>query len=293
VVINAWKPRCVNPIGYVRPTRSASFRTDVNNVVTRFEGGGLGDIPLARRYISSTPVVTDNGLRFYARRLNSRHVMLAYIGGDTLMGAFPSLRKGALQIVTDRHGGACGMQLLGFVMAGMLMVLSSLLAEGGQSPYAGQEQRDIKALSGDDIEALRNGQEQGQAKTAELNQFPGPKHVLELASSLQLSEAQGAETQRIYDAMHAEAVHLGALIIDKERDLDSLFSRKAITSEQLQTLGREIARLQGGLRIVHLQAHLEMVRVLTPTQLDQYNELRGYQMDGPAMSHEGGHHGNR
>jgi Spy/CpxP family protein refolding chaperone len=185
------------------------------------------------------------------------------------------------------------MRLHGFVMAGVLMVFSPLLAQGGQSPYAGQEQLDMKALSGDDIQALLDGQGQGLAKAAELNQYPGLKHVLKLASPLQLSEEQHVETQRIYDAMHAEAVHLGALILDKERDLDSLFSRKAITSQQLQNLSREIARLQGELRIVHLQAHLEMARVLTPAQMDKYNELRGYQADGPAMPHNGGHHGNQ
>ena len=182
------------------------------------------------------------------------------------------------------------MHLLGFVIAVMLIVLSPLLAEGGQSPYAGQEQRDIKALSGDDILALLDGQGWGLAKAAELNHYPGPKHVLELASPLQLSETQRAETQRIYDAMHAEAVHLGELILDKERDLDSLFSRKAITSHQLQNVGREIARLQGELRIIHLQAHLDTARVLTPTQMNKYDELRGYQADGPTMPHNGGHH---
>jgi hypothetical protein len=185
------------------------------------------------------------------------------------------------------------MRLHGFVMAGVLMVLSPLLAQGGQLPYAGQEQRDMKALSGDDIQALLDGQGLGLAKAAELNQYPGPKHVLELASPLQLSEEQHVETQRIYDAMHAEAVHLGALILDKERDLDNLFSSRSMTSQQLQNLGREIARLQGELRIVHLQAHLDVARVLTPAQMDTYDELRGYHADGPVMPYDGGHHGNR
>jgi Spy/CpxP family protein refolding chaperone len=220
----------------------------------------------------------------------------AFVNGGYLNEVWEMLspRKGAFRIVTDpmprRQGGAGWMHLLGFVIAVMLMVLSPLLAEGGQSPYAGQEQRDMKALSGDDILALLDGQGWGLAKAAELNHYPGPKHVLELASPLQLSETQRAETQRIYDAMHAEAVHLGELILDKERDLDSLFSRKAITSHQLQNVGREIARLQGELRIIHLQAHLDTARVLTPTQMNKYDELRGYQADGPAMPHNRGHH---
>ena len=35
-VLKAREPIGVNPMGYIGPTRSASFRTDVNNVLTRF-----------------------------------------------------------------------------------------------------------------------------------------------------------------------------------------------------------------------------------------------------------------
>ena len=34
--LNACESTCVNPTGYVGPTRSASFPTEVNNVLTRF-----------------------------------------------------------------------------------------------------------------------------------------------------------------------------------------------------------------------------------------------------------------
>jgi CDGSH-type Zn-finger protein len=34
--LKAREPRCVNLIGYVGPTRSASFRTEVNNALTWF-----------------------------------------------------------------------------------------------------------------------------------------------------------------------------------------------------------------------------------------------------------------
>src|SRR5215469_14793256 len=50
-------------------------------------------------------------------------------------------------------------------------------------PYAGQEARTIKALSDDDIAALRKGEGMGMAKAAELNGYPGPVHVLALRTA--------------------------------------------------------------------------------------------------------------
>ena len=65
------------------------------------------------------------------------------------------------------------------------------------APYAGQQMRTIKALSDDDIAALRKGEGMGMAKAAELNGYPGPVHVLALAGQLGLTEAQ--QTRRAGD----------------------------------------------------------------------------------------------
>lgn len=55
------------------------------------------------------------------------------------------------------------------------------------SPYAGQESREIKALSPDEIAALRKGDGMGFAKAAELNGYPGPRHVLDLAAEFRFA----------------------------------------------------------------------------------------------------------
>jgi hypothetical protein len=58
----------------------------------------------------------------------------------------------------------------------------------------GQQTRTIKALSDDsddDIAALLKGEGMGMAKAAELNDYPGPAHVLTLALELKLTENQG------------------------------------------------------------------------------------------------------
>jgi Spy/CpxP family protein refolding chaperone len=161
---------------------------------------------------------------------------------------------------------------------GALIVIIPILAlaQGQHSPYAGQQQREIKALSAEDIRMYLEGHGMGLAKAAELNHYPGPKHVLELAKQLNLSAAQLAQTQKAYDRMHAEAVRLGKLIVAKEQALDSLYATQKIDATQLRAVVGDIAKLQGELRFTHLDAHLEMKKILSPPQVAKYDELRGY-----------------
>jgi hypothetical protein len=56
-----------------------------------------------------------------------------------------------------------------------------------RSAYAGLETRDIKALSAQQLADLQAGRGMGLAIAAELNGYPGPLHVFELADSLGLS----------------------------------------------------------------------------------------------------------
>jgi Spy/CpxP family protein refolding chaperone len=89
--------------------------------------------------------------------------------------------------------------------------------------------------------------------------------------------------------MHAEAVRLGKLIVTKEQALDSLYATQKIDATQLRAVVGDIARLQGGLRVTHLQAHWEMKHVLSPHQIVKYDELRGYGT-GVQQHHQHGNH---
>jgi hypothetical protein len=71
-----------------------------------------------------------------------------------------------------------------FWAAALLAGLGSAYA---QSPYAVQESHEIKALSPHEISDLLAGNGMGLAKAAELNRYPGPRHVPELAAQLQLT----------------------------------------------------------------------------------------------------------
>jgi len=52
--------------------------------------------------------------------------------------------------------------------------------------------------------------------------------------------------------MRERAIQLGKQIVQKERELDQLFKTESINKESLEKLVREIAVLQGELRLVHL-----------------------------------------
>jgi len=144
------------------------------------------------------------------------------------------------------------------------------------SPYVGETSRSIKALSDQEVADYLAGKGMGLAKTAELNGYPGPAHVLELAAQLSLSPAQKASTEAIFERMQARAIASGKRLIDEERNLDALFASKAISASLLHQALDAIASLQGEVREIHLQAHLEQAEVLSAAQAMKYWHLRGY-----------------
>ena len=147
---------------------------------------------------------------------------------------------------------------------------------GPASPYAGQQTREIKALSPTQTADLLAGKGMEQAKAAELNGYPGPMHVLELAGPLALSAAQIRDSEALLAVHKAEARALGARLVEAERKLDSAFSSKRIDAAQLELLTREIGLLQAELRASHLRTHLQQTRLLMTPQVALYAELRGY-----------------
>jgi hypothetical protein len=161
----------------------------------------------------------------------------------------------------------------------MLLLVVSMSVANGQttkSPYVAEQQNELKSLTPAQIDEYLQGKGMGFAKAAELNSYPGPKHVLELAQELQLSQAQRSQTEAAFKRMHRQATRLGKLIVANERDLNALFSTQRISEGRLERIVSRIAQLQGDLRVVHLKAHLEMKRVLSASQIKKYDELRGY-----------------
>lgn len=94
-----------------------------------------------------------------------------------------------------------------------LAVIAALLASTvafAQSPYSGMQTRPIKALSEQQVADLKAGRGMGLALAAELNGYPGPSHVLELADKLDLSADQRTSVRGICRQI-AISSHFGAL----------------------------------------------------------------------------------
>ena len=162
------------------------------------------------------------------------------------------------------------------------------------SPYTGQETRKIKALSPQVIDDLLAGAGTpfgGMAKPAELNGYPGPRHVLDAVEvgDLEVSAQQLKKIESLYEAMRSDAIGIGKEIIELETAVDDTLSQRIITGELLKENILESGRLYGRLRLVHLEAHLSMVAILTPHQVKQYNKLRGYITGNPCDNIPQGH----
>src|SRR6266404_8132926 len=156
------------------------------------------------------------------------------------------------------------------------LLLISAAAANAQTPYAGMQTRSIKALSAAQVADLGAGRGMGLALAAELNGYPGPSHVLELADKLELSTDQHAGMQRLFDSMKAEAMPLGSKLIEQEAELDRQFASRTVTPESLKVSTAAVAATQGMLREIHLKYHLSTGSILTPAQMTKYAELRGY-----------------
>ena len=111
----------------------------------------------------------------------------------------------------------------------LILAAGTSFAQSPQ-PYAGMQTRPPKALSSEELADLESGRGMGLALAGELNGYPGPRHVLELAKELNLTDAQRARTQQLFDDMKAEAVPLGQQLIAAETDLDRQFSGRTITA---------------------------------------------------------------
>lgn len=156
------------------------------------------------------------------------------------------------------------------------LLAGAALAASDPSPYSGLEGRGIKALSPEETRGLLGGEGMALSLAAELNGYPGPRHVLELADRLGLDDAQRTQARALEREMKASAVALGRAIVALEAELDRVFREGAADRAAVERLAGEIAAKRGALRAVHLQAHLAMHAAMQPGQRARYMALRGY-----------------
>jgi Spy/CpxP family protein refolding chaperone len=140
------------------------------------------------------------------------------------------------------------------------------------NPYAGTS----AGLSDAQRAQFLNGEGMGFAKPAEMNHYPGPRHVLQNADRMKLSSAQLAATQKLFDGVQQRAKELGKQIVDREDELVHIFSSQTADEARVKQLTAEIGSLLGELRAVHLTAHLKERSLLSSEQVQIYDSARDY-----------------
>lgn len=171
-----------------------------------------------------------------------------------------------------------------FIFAVVVSIFTFTVFANTGTSYKEQETREIKALSQEEIKGYLKGKGLGYAKVAELNHFPGPRHVLDMTQELSLTDEQVRQTQEIFDTMQARAIALGKEFVKKEQELDRQFASNSIDTDSLKILLSDIGALRANIRYVHLNAHLAQKPLLTKHQIQMYDQLRGY-----GKSQHGGH----
>ena len=173
-------------------------------------------------------------------------------------------------------------------LAGLTLLLALpavAAAQAHPSGYADGRSTQVKTLSQAEVDELLAGAGMGMALPAELNGYPGPRHVLELADSLALTPEQRSGVEAIFRRMEEEAKELGAGVVAAEKALDALFVGGRATPEALAAGLKAAEALRAELRRVHLAAHLETKPLLSVHQVHTYTRLRGYGDGHAHISH--------
>lgn len=200
-----------------------------------------------------------------------------------MSGAIPTIQNNGIKPVLRLFAGIAGL--------GIGLAIAAAQAETpAVSPYAGEESRAVSSFSKEDMADLRAGRGWGLAKPAELNGYPGPRHVLDLRDQLSLSAEQENKIQAIFDRMQERAKRHGYDLIKHERALDNAFRNGAVGTYELTQLLQSAAATRASLRYVHLVAHLETTVILSRHQRHKYQKLRGYGAGHDGSDHHK-HHG--
>ena len=184
---------------------------------------------------------------------------------------------------TDKPGHMPWLRSAAFAVVITMLAAGAGLAQHLQ-PYAGQQDRAIAGLSADEVKAFLDGRGMGLAKPAEVNGYPGPMHVLELADELKLTGEQRQQVQLAFERMKTRAVELGARYVAAEKALDEAFKSGTADAAAVATRVAEANRLLGEVRMSHLAAHIEITPLLSAEQRALYAERRGY--GSPAHTHK-------
>jgi hypothetical protein len=161
---------------------------------------------------------------------------------------------------------------------------------------AAREGKGIPALSEAQAASYLDGKALWQASVAELNHYPSPRRVLELAEALGLTDGQRRATTKLHEETRREAIKLGRELVALEQKLNRIFTWNQATVDNIAKIVLDIGTLQTQLRLTHLVASVRLKPLLTEEQVGRYDELQGRGMDSGNSSNKEGcsalhHHG--
>jgi Spy/CpxP family protein refolding chaperone len=125
-----------------------------------------------------------------------------------------------------------------------------------------------------DREDLLKGAGMGLASIADMKNYPGPRHVLDLTNELGLTRDQVKKTEALEKVVSSSAVAKGGEIVQAEEELGQIFEAGTVSEKVLRSKLEQISKLRADLRFIHLQAHLRMRQILTSEQIKLYAELK-------------------
>jgi len=162
------------------------------------------------------------------------------------------------------------------ILSSLIFLLALGLPAAAQHQPASQpsQQAQHHVYLQQEREAIEKAQGFGMALVADRNGYPGPRHILDLAAHLDLSPKQVSNVEALFSSMQQDALAVGRKLLDNEAALGKLFAAGAVDSEAARRLVQESAALRADLRWVHLSAHLEAYKLLTPEQRARYHDLR-------------------
>lgn len=164
----------------------------------------------------------------------------------------------------------------------LLIALTTVLPARAlaQTPHSGHGAHTTAPRHSPDVcerefeRVVADGRGFGMAFAADRHGYPGPLHVLELATQLGLSADQEIRVRALMDAMFAESRPKGAALLAAERRLTALFASGRPDADSVRAAVTEVERLRAELRTLHLVTHLRTRDLLSDAQRKAYHAAR-------------------
>jgi Spy/CpxP family protein refolding chaperone len=148
---------------------------------------------------------------------------------------------------------------------------------GPESQQAASQMQHHHSCLEEERASIGRGEGFGMGMPADHAGYPGPRHVLDMAAELQLTDAQRTSMEKAFATMREKALVRGKELFEAQARLEQMF-RDARPEADLREQAFRIDSIHAELRWIHLSAHLAAQKILTAEQIATYTRLRHEQM---------------